>query len=504
MIQGGLDAGKSGTHFFDNTFFGRRAPTRSLRQDVQRGVTFLPSQLWDFGCRCSSIQCSSIQREPEDDARRGDNRTLVVVGGGAAGVFGALRAKTLHPSLEVVVLEKGQRLLSKVLISGGGRCNVTTGLFNNEPSLLAGQYPRGHKELRGSYFHRHGPRDTAAWFVSRGVALKTERDGRMFPKSNSSATIVECLLSEARRMGVALQTSAQVHWVSKERGKFSIHIGGGGKPNGKHTLEANNVLLATGSAIQGYKIASQLGHSIVEPRPSLFTFKVKDTALTELSGVSFEKVKVELELPDHKKLKDPHLTQDGPLLITHWGFSGPVVLRLSAWAARLLYSSGYEGTIWVDFLPNLGLEETKSMLVNHKQECQKRNLGSFVPAEIPLVRRFWLYLLQRQGLDKDSKWARLSTQSLYNLAVLIKRCSFEISGKGEFKDEFVTAGGVPLVEVDLKTMESRMCPGLFLAGEVLDVDGITGGFNFQNAWTGGYIAGTTIAEQTRCDHSIIS
>ncbi|KAG6554994.1 hypothetical protein Mapa_003579 [Marchantia paleacea] len=446
--------------------------------------------------RCCSSTPTHADPSSATAAAGDEQQRLVVVGGGAAGVYGALRAKSLCPHLEVLVLEMGQ-LLSKVRISGGGRCNVTTGLFR-DPKPLAGQYPRGHKELRGSYFLTHGPADTAAWFTQRGVALKTESDGRMFPESNSSASIIDCLLQEAKRIDgteyIGCLTKAQVIKVSRKGQTFEISRGAVDS-GGKNVVEASSVLLATGSASQGYKIARDLGHSIIEPVPSLFSFKVMDKALTELAGVSFQRVKAELELPNQKR-RYPELVQDGPLLITHWGFSGPVVLRLSAWAARHLFSSKYTCVLWVDFTPKIELEELKALLVKHKQESQRSNMGSYSPEKLPLVKRFWIYLLERQGLDRDMKWARVSTKVLHQLALLLKRCPFSVCGKGEFKDEFVTAGGVPLAEVNLRTMESRICPGLFFAGEILDVDGVTGGFNFQNAWTGGYIAGTTVADRS--------
>lgn len=279
---------------------------------------------------------------------------------------------------------------------------------------------------------------------------------------------------------------------------ISCHAGGGfdvfvAKSNdGPKKLGAQFVLLSTGSSRQGHELAQRLGHSIVEPQPSLFTFKVKDAALAELAGVSFGVVKAELELPNQKQ-KNPRLSQTGPLLITHWGLSGPVVLRLSAWAARDLFSSNYQGILWIDFVPSMTAEALYEILATQKKSFMKRKVGGASPSQIPLTRRFWQYLLQRENLDVDSIWATLSTKVLRQLSSLLKRCPFLVSGKGEFKDEFVTSGGVPLVEVNLKTMESRICPGLFLAGEVLDIDGVTGGFNFQNAWTGGYISGTEIA-----------
>eukprot|EP00897_Mesotaenium_endlicherianum_P009952 jgi/Mesen1/8986/ME000056S08395 len=393
-----------------------------------------------------------------------EGQVLAVVGGGAAGIFGAIRAKECRPDLHVIVLEKAAPL-SKVRISGGGRCNVTTGLFV-DPMPLAGQYPRGHKELRGAFFRTHGPADTAAWFQQRGVALKTEADGRMFPKSDTSATIIECLLSQARSLGVVLRTGCPVARVSAAAsGGFDVHLGGA-RDETRPPLRADFVLLATGSSPLGYKMAGALGHSIVEARPSLFTFRVPDDpALTALAGVSFREVRATLEVAD-MKAKDAHLTQVGPLLITHWGLSGPLVLRLSAWAARHLFASQYEGALHVDF---------------------KKQMGGPPPAGVELPRRFWHYLLARQ------LWASASKKTLLELAATLKRCTFRIHGKGEFKDEFVTAGGVPLKEIDMRRMESKLHPGLFFAGEIVDIDGVTGGFNFQNAWTGGYIAGSSLA-----------
>lgn len=418
---------------------------------------------------------------------------LVVVGGGAAGIFGAIRAKSVCPYMDVFVLEKSQ-LLSKVKISGGGRCNVTTGLFE-DPLILSEQYPRGHKELRGSFFRVHGPKDTAMWFHERGIALKTEEDGRMFPVTDTSATIVDCLLDEAHKQGVWLQTGAPVKSVSLGLDSmFKVHIGGVKKSTS--LIEADFLLLATGSSQQGYDLAKQLGHTLIDPRPSLFTFKVADQNLQELAGVSFQDVQVELEIVGQKH-RDPNLTQIGPMLITHWGLSGPVVLRLSAWAARELFSSNYQGMLWVDFLPNIKLEDVIRILDKHRKSALKRKLGSGAPNEFPLVRRFWQYLLSRSGIALLDVWATISNNALRQVAFLVKRCPFSICGKGEFKEEFVTSGGVPLVEVDLKTMESRLCPQLYFAGEILNIDGVTGGFNFQNAWTGGYIAGTSVALKLR-------
>ncbi|XP_050223418.1 uncharacterized protein LOC126673353 [Mercurialis annua] len=416
---------------------------------------------------------------------------LVVVGGGAAGIYGAIRAKTLAPHLDVLVIEKAKPL-SKVKISGGGRCNVTNG-FCSDHMILAEQYPRGHREFRGSFFNMHGPVDTMSWFSDHGVALKIEDDGRVFPISNSSSTIIDCLLTEAKRKGVSLQTGKVVTNASADaRGKFHLKVE-------KRTIdfveavEADYLLIASGSSKQGHNLATQLGHSIVDPVPSLFTFKVEDPQLAELSGVTFPKVEAKLKLENIQR-NTPHLTQVGPMLVTHWGLSGPVILRLSAWGARDLFNSVYKGLLTVDFIPDLHIEDLKSILSRQKNKFPKQKAVNSCPSEFGITKRFWKYILDRERLIGDTLWASVSNNSIISVANLLKLCTFEVTGKGQFKDEFVTAGGVPLSEIILNTMESKLCPRLFFAGEVLNVDGVTGGFNFQNAWSGGYIAGTSIGE----------
>ncbi|XP_059670270.1 uncharacterized protein LOC132315871 isoform X2 [Cornus florida] len=366
--------------------------------------------------------------------------------------------------------------------------------------VLAENYPRGYKELRGSFFSMHGPVDTMSWFSNHGVQLKTEDDGRVFPVSNSSSSIIDCLMFEVKQSGgmsvhlameVLLQTGKVVTAVSAtDSGKFLLKIE-------KRTIdfvefvEADYLLIASGSSRQGYALAAQLGHSPIEPVPSLFTFKIQDLQLAELSGVTFPKVKARLKLQNVQKTI-PWLTQVGPMLITHWGLSGPVILRLSAWGARELFGAGYEGILSVDFVPDLHIEDVKSTLLEHKNQFAKQKALNLCPSEFGLVKRFWKYILEREGVCEDILWASVSNNSLMSVASLLKQCSFAVKGKGQFKDEFVTAGGVPLSEISLNTMESKIQSRLFFAGEVLNVDGVTGGFNFQNAWSGGYIAGTTI------------
>ncbi|KAG5527213.1 hypothetical protein RHGRI_028197 [Rhododendron griersonianum] len=366
----------------------------------------------------------------------------------------------------------------KVKISGGGRCNVTNGHCADN-LILAHHYPRGYKELRGSFFSEHGPKDTMSWFTDHGVELKTEDDGRVFPASNNSVFCSRLPVVGSKAEGrcvfvlVLLQTGKVVTTASMTAGgKFLLKIE-------KHTVdsvehvEANYLLIASGSSRQvGYTLATQLGHSIIDPVPSLFTFKIEDPQLAELSGVSFPKVRAKLKLETV-----------GPMLVTHWGLSGPVILRLSAWGACDLFSSDYRGTLFVDFIPDLHIEDVKSFLIEHKNQFVKQKVLNSWPSELGLVKRFWKYILDREV------WASVSNNALSSVASQLKQCSFVVKGKGIFKDEFVTAGGVPMSEIALSTMESRIQSNLFFAGEVLNVDGITGGFNFQNAWSGGYIAG---------------
>ncbi|GAA0145749.1 oxidoreductase [Lithospermum erythrorhizon] len=432
--------------------------------------------------KCSTTLAMSQKKSEE---------LLVVVGGGAAGIYGAIWAKTVAPNLNVVVIEKGKPL-TKVKISGGGRCNVTNGHYVDN-LILAENYPRGHKELRGSFFKMHSPTDTVLWFSNHGVILKTEDDGRVFPVSDSSSSIIDCLMSEAKKRGVVLQTGNVVMSASATTGRnFSIKIR---KRMSEHVenVEANYLLVASGSSQEGYGLATQLDHSIIKPVPSLFTFKIDDMKLKELTGVTLNRVKAKLKLETVKK-NIPQLTQIGPMLVTHWGLSGPVILRLSAWGARDFSDTGYKGTLLVDFVPDIGADDLHALLIRHKNQFQKQKLLNSYPSELGLVKRFWKYILDRQGFDEDILWASVSKNFLFSVATLLKSCSFEVKGKGQFKDEFVTAGGVPLSEIFINTMESRIHSNLFFAGEILNVDGVTGGFNFQNAWSGGYIAGISIGK----------
>lgn len=404
---------------------------------------------------------------------------VIVIGGGAAGFFGAIACAEAAPHAQITLVEAASAPLGKVRISGGGRCNVTHHCF--DPALLVQHYPRGGKALRGA-FTRFQPRDTVAWYHQRGVKLKTEADGRMFPTTDDSATIVQCLMGEARRWGVSVRTKTAVVAVERDTAGFVVDLKSG------ESLRCDRLLLATGSSPQGHRIARSLGHTIVPNVPSLFTFNVLDDALRQMAGLSVDPVEVKLLVPGHKPL-----TQQGPLLVTHWGLSGPAVLKLSAWGARLLHDARYRATLTVNWLPGMTPDQVRQVLVETKSATPKRAIATHCPLDFP--KRLWRYWVAQEGLEESLTWANLSKKVLNHLVESISRGSFAIQGKGIFKDEFVTCGGVNLAEVDFKTMESRCCPGLHFAGEVLDIDGVTGGFNFQSAWTTGWLAGQAIAQK---------
>ena len=408
----------------------------------------------------------NIQQQPK----------IIIIGGGAAGFFAAITAAIAHSRASITLLEAGREFLTKVRISGGGRCNVTHHCF--EPSQLVQYYPRGGKALRGA-FSRFQPKDTVAWFKSRDVTLKTEADGRMFPITDDSATIANCLLETAKEYGVHLRPNSPVKSLQKIENQFWIDLKNG------EILKGDRVLIATGSNPTGYRWAKELGHQVQEPVPSLFTFNIKDARLTDLAGIAVENVRVSLVSSDKKKLE-----QTGPLLITHWGVSGPAILKLSAWGARLLHDQNYQMPLIINWLPNYNRETLKAILLETKQSQPRKQILNFSPVEIP--KRLWQSLVTFIGLDSKIVWADLSKKALNNLLIELLQGEYLIKGKGIFKEEFVTCGGVNLSEINFKTMESKKCPGLLFAGEVLDIDGVTGGFNFQSAWTTGWLAGQAI------------
>jgi predicted Rossmann fold flavoprotein len=409
------------------------------------------------------------------ESLKAESLKIVVIGGGAAGFFGAIAAAEAHPQSQVTLLEAARDTLTKVRISGGGRCNVTHACF--EPGVLVQHYPRGGKALRGA-FSRFQAQNTVEWFEQRGVGLKTEADGRMFPTTDDSGTIVRCLTQAAQAAGVKLWTGAMVQSVTQGAGQFELGLRSG------PALIADRVLLATGSNPLGYAIAQSLGHTIVPPVPSLFTFNVLDPRLRELAGVSVSSAQVRLQVEGQT------LEQVGSLLITHWGLSGPAVLKLSAWGARLLHDRHYQATLLINWLPQFNGETLRQQLTAVKSQLPHKTIGGSCP--VPVPRRLWEYLLGRREIPSDRRWAELSNKALNGLMQELGRGEYAIAGKGVFKEEFVTCGGVALKQVNFKTMESRCCPGLYLVGEVLDVDGVTGGFNFQSAWTTGWLAGQAI------------
>lgn len=407
---------------------------------------------------------------------------VAVVGGGAAGFFGAIAAAQ-NPLARVTLYEAGPNPLSKVLISGGGRCNVTHHCF--DPAQLVQNYPRGGKALRGA-FSRFQPKDTVAWFQQRGVKLKTEADGRMFPVTDDSATIANCLTKAAQQAGVRVKVRSPISAISKSDKSFELSLKSGKL---RQTLSCDRLLLTTGSSPVGLRAAKALGHTLEPSVPSLFTFNVADKRLHQLSGVAVDPVGLKLKAEGLKPL-----VQTGPLLITHWGLSGPAVLKLSAWGARALHTQRYQATLLVNWLPALTQEQVRTELQATKAANGKKAIAAFSPFS-PISKRLWQYLLARNAIEASLTWANLSKKQINKLVQDLTQGSYAVMGKGSFKDEFVTCGGVRLKEVSFKTMESRLCKGLYLAGEILDIDGITGGFNFQSAWTTGWLAGQAISKE---------
>jgi predicted Rossmann fold flavoprotein len=423
---------------------------------------------------------------------------VIVIGGGPAGYFAAIRcaetASEAGTPRRVLILERARRPLGKVIISGGERCNVTHACF--EPAKLVTYYPRGAAALRGP-FSRFQPRDTVNWFEGRGVALKTEDDGRMFPVTNSSKTIADCLEAAARQAGVTVWTQTALldlerdpegsettrFWLQVRRDALDAEL----------ALSAHSVLFATGGEAFCHTLIARLGHTIEPPVPSLFTFKITDPRLTELAGLSVPNACLRfLGDSDSEKVKVP--PQTGPLLITHWGLSGPAALKLSAWGARWLFERQYRAGLLVNWLHPLSTEQALETLNEYRSLPENHRKKPGAHAIFPVISiRLWKRLTEAAGITETQNWADVSKVCLRRLAEELTAARYKIEGKGMFKDEFVTCGGVNLDEVDFKTMQSRLVPGLYFAGEVLDIDGLTGGFNFQNAWTTGWLAGGALA-----------
>ncbi len=407
----------------------------------------------------------------------GELKRVVVIGGGAAGFFAGIAcAEELAGGGTVTIYEATAHPLAKVRVSGGGRCNATHACF--EPRELVKKYPRGGRELLGA-FHRFQPRDTIAWFAERGVELKTEEDGRMFPVTDDSATIVDCLMQAAEKAGVRIVTSMGVRTVEKLADGFWVTLTSG------EELRCERVVMATGGnkASAGLAIAQKLGHTIEPPVPSLFTFHIDDKRLEGLSGVAVENAGV--------AVRGTKLKEGGPLLITHWGMSGPAILKLSAWGARELAGMNYEFPLVVNWVGGKTREALLQELTAVRTANPKKHVTTWSP--LPMPQRLWERLVTASGIAGATPWAQVGNAALGKLAGDLTAAEFGVVGKSLFKEEFVTCGGVRLSEVDFRTMESRVCPGLHFAGEVLDIDGVTGGFNFQAAWTTGFLAGRAAA-----------
>lgn len=399
---------------------------------------------------------------------------VIIIGGGAAGFFAAVNMAEFNPYLQVTILEKGSRVLEKVKVSGGGRCNVTHACF--EPKELVQFYPRGQKELLGP-FHQFMTGDTMEWFETRGVELKIEEDGRVFPVSNSSQTIIDCLENHAKRLGVKVKLNTKV--ASIEAFGETFHV-----KTDKELFIADKLLIATGSNTKIWDLLSQLGHHIIKPVPSLFTFKIKATLIENLPGVSVSKATV--SIPEEK------LESTGPVLITHWGLSGPAILKLSAIAANYFAEKNYQLPVHVNWLSK-SYEKVFHELLQCKRDFSKRQIGlKSVFEQIP--NRLWQNFISVSGMNSEFRWADVNNKDLENLAQHLTRSVFYVDGKTTFKEEFVTAGGIDLKEIDFKKFESKIHPNLYFAGETLNIDAVTGGFNFQNAWTGAYIAARAIAD----------
>ena len=399
-------------------------------------------------------------------------KKFIIIGGGAAGFFAAINIAELNPDLEVLILEGSNNVLQKVKVSGGGRCNVTHACFT--PNELVEFYPRGKKELRGP-FHQFNTGDTMEWFENRGVALKIEDDNRVFPASNSSQTIIDCFLESAKNAGVILKTSTRVEAIEKTADKFVVKTS-------SENFTADYVLVASGSNSKVWNMTEALGHTLVQPVPSLFTFNIADARLKDIPGTSVPKASV--------KVLNSKLNEEGPLLITHWGLSGPGILKLSAWGALELHQKDYQFEIEVNWLS----KKFETVLDFLKSERKKNSKKQVILRSVfdEISKRFWEKFVIAANISFDTQWAQLNNKQLEDLAKQLTQSVFKVNGKSTFKDEFVTAGGIDLKEINFKRFESKLHPNLFFAGEVLNIDAITGGFNFQNAWTSGWIVANSV------------
>lgn len=402
---------------------------------------------------------------------------MIIIGGGAAGFFTAINIAENDPKLKIILLERGTNVLTKVKVSGGGRCNVTHAEFI--PKELTQNYPRGEKELLGP-FHTFMTGDTIEWFENRGVPLKIEEDGRMFPESNTSQTIIDCFLNETERLGVEVLKNHSVKEIQKENDTWCVSTE-------KGIFTSENLVIATGSNTKIWSLIKKLGHAIVAPVPSLFTFNIKDERIKDLPGIATPASVVVLSKNSKVKLES-----EGPLLITHRGLSGPAILKLSAWGANELNDLNYQFMIKINWLLDLSTDEVFESLKSLRESNKKQSPTTY--AQLGLPKRLWQSLVLVSGITTNQKWAETTNKQLKGLASQLTESIFEVDGKSTFKEEFVTAGGVDLKEIDFKHYESKLHKNLYFAGEVLNIDAITGGFNFQNAWTGGFIVAKSITE----------
>lgn len=411
------------------------------------------------------------------NAKRADKKNYdwISLGGGAAGYYGALHFAQLCPLSHCMIIEASSKTLRKVKISGGGRCNLTHSCF--EPSKLSSFYPRGQKELI-SLFHKHGPRETLQWFAQRGVPTKTEEDGRIFPISNKSQSVIDCFEKERKKLQVSLKVEVKIQSIEKTPTGFVLSCRSGERYHTKF------LLISTGSSTQSWNLLENMGHTVISPVPSLFSFNIEDPRLTDLPGLSFQNVGI--QMPVISK----NLTQ-GPLLITHWGLSGPSILSLSSKHVRSLYEKNYQTQLRINFSGNQSEDEIRKEIENMKSTYSQKNISTHPPQYLP--KRYWERLLTIHGITKEAKWMHLSKKHIHKLCEQIHHASFSIEGKTTNKAEFVTSGGISRKEIDFSTMESKIIPKLFFAGEVIDVDGLTGGFNFQHAWSSSRVAATSAA-----------
>ncbi len=401
---------------------------------------------------------------------------LIVIGGGAAGFFGAINAAMRTPTLKILILEKSAKLLSKVRISGGGRCNVTHRCFGATP--LSKHYPRGQKELK-KLFCGFDAKDTVAWFQKIGVELIAEDDGRMFPITDNSETIIQAFLKESETFNIIIKTSCGASWIKLQQGIFHVDSENGGE------FMSQKVLVAIGGHPQpsAYSFIQKMGHTIIPPIPSLFTFNDPEKKFNDLMGVAVQDATV--------KIAGTKFSEQGPVLITHWGLSGPAVIRLSSWAAEYLHEKKYEFVALINWTGSLGEEEVRHVLLSQKENSPKKKIRGNALFNVPA--RLWERLTDMAEFNETVPWGEASQKKINRLVELLVRCPFSIKGKTTFKEEFVTCGGVDLKEIDLETMESKILPGLYFAGEVMNIDGETGGFNFQAAWTSAWVAARDIA-----------